>query len=40
VIASAMAKASHVVHKFDEGVVFGLDQKQAAAFAKELTDVS
>jgi ornithine cyclodeaminase/alanine dehydrogenase-like protein (mu-crystallin family) len=38
VIGLAMARATHCVHKFDEGFVFGLDKKQAAEFAKQLTN--
>ena len=37
-IAAAMAHATHCVHKFTDGYVYGLDLKQTTAFAKELTD--
>ena len=32
-----MAEASHVVHKFSTGYVYGLDKKQSTQFAQELT---
>jgi ornithine cyclodeaminase/alanine dehydrogenase-like protein (mu-crystallin family) len=36
VIATAMAKATNVSHKFTEGYAYGLDEKQTTAFANEL----
>lgn len=37
VIASAMAEATHCIHKFTEGFAYGLDEKQTADFAKSLS---
>lgn len=37
VIASAMARATACVHKFDEGFAYGLDKKQTAVFADQMS---
>lgn len=37
VIATAMAKATACVHKFEEGFAYGLDQKQTEIFANQLS---
>lgn len=37
VIGKAMARASNIIHKFEEGYVFGLDKKMSQQFADELT---
>jgi len=36
VIATAMANATDVIHKFTEGYAFGLDEKQTELFANSL----
>ena len=38
VIATAMAVSTHTIHQFAEGFAYGLDQKQAAGFAGNLTN--
>ena len=37
VIGKAMARASNIIHKFEEGYVFGLDKKMSQQIADELT---
>jgi ornithine cyclodeaminase/alanine dehydrogenase-like protein (mu-crystallin family) len=38
VIAMAMARATHVIHQFTEGFVYGLDIKQTELFATQLSN--
>eukprot|EP01031_Cornospumella_fuschlensis_P024026 gene24026-29073_t len=35
-IAQAMAEATHTVHRFDQGYVYGLDPKMSESFAKHV----
>jgi len=36
VIATAMAKSTHIIHQFDEGYAYGLDEKTTTQFANNI----
>ena len=37
VIAAAMAKSTHVIHQFEQGFAYGLDEPTTTKFANEIT---